>query len=77
MGVIANPYQEVIDWLRSPAGEKWSENRIAVAKARQCTSASQLTLTSYGDKELLCWKGILSVKRDNDPRHSAIFVHRR
>jgi hypothetical protein len=72
---MSNPYQEVIDWLRSPAGEKWSENRMADAKAKH--SSGQLTLTSYGDKDLLCWKGIFSLKRDIDPTHSATFQCRR
>lgn len=26
-----NPYQDVIDWLRSPEGEKWSEQRMRTA----------------------------------------------
>lgn len=25
---MTNPYQDVIDWLRSPEGERWSEERL-------------------------------------------------
>jgi hypothetical protein len=26
--MVTNPYQAVIDWLRSPEGEAWSEGRM-------------------------------------------------
>lgn len=70
---VANPYQDVIDWLRTPEGERWSEERMRVARVMH--SSGQLTLTAYGDKELLIWKGILSVKSDEDFRHTATFRH--
>ena len=73
--MTANPYQEVIDWLKTPEGEQWSENRMAVAKAMY--SSGQLTLNAYGDGTLLNWKGLFSLKRDDDPRNRAEFIHLR
>ena len=29
---MANPYQDVIDWLKSPEGEQWSEQRLEKAR---------------------------------------------
>jgi hypothetical protein len=71
--IVSNPYQEVIDWLRSPEGERWSESRMQVARV---TSGSAISnLNSYGCHEILMWKGIFSIKRDDDPR-AAAFFHR-
>ena len=62
----ANPYQDVIDWLRSPEGENWSEQRMR--KARTLTtrigpSRELATLTAYGVRGgPLFLGGVLSVK---------------
>lgn len=32
MTAIVNPYQEVIDWLRSDEGSSWSEHRMQEAR---------------------------------------------
>jgi hypothetical protein len=70
--MITNPYQNVIDWLRTPEGETWSEARLLAGRVLNETG---LTLTAYGDKELFCWKGILSLKTDAEARHTAMFLH--
>jgi hypothetical protein len=72
---VTNPYQDVIDWLRTSEGEAWSENRMALAKA--IYSSGQLTLNAYGDGTIVIWKGLFSIKRDDDPRHRAEFIHPR
>ena len=70
---MSNPYQDVIDWLRSPAGENWSEERMVAARR----GARVSTAVTYGDPSVLLWKGILSVKTDDDPRTTAVFHHAR
>lgn len=70
--MTVNPYQDVIDWLRSPQGETWSEARLLTARV---LSGTGLTLTSYGSPDEYIWKGILSLKTDTDHRHTAMFVH--
>lgn len=68
---MSNPYQDVIDWLRSPAGENWSEQRMTDARG----GAAVTTLTSYGYTVPFLWKGIMSVKTDDDPRTTAVYRH--
>jgi hypothetical protein len=61
---MANPYQSVIDWLHTPAGEKWSENRIAVARHGP-EGETGLGPNNYGDGTTYLWKGIMSLKTDD------------
>lgn len=64
-----NPYQDVIDWLRSPEGQRWSEDRIE--RARRMYGDGLLfpddglsaTLVSYGGRNSEIYLGgVLSVK---------------
>jgi hypothetical protein len=58
-----NPYQDVIDWLRSREGESWSETRIACA--RRSNGNYGHTLVQYGAHSGEIWMGgVLSVKDD-------------
>lgn len=66
---MCNPYQDVIDWLRSPDGELWSEQRMTLARDRG------FTLTDYGVGGPLVWKGIMSFKADDNPLATALFLH--
>lgn len=54
--------REVIDWLRSPEGERWSEARIA--EARQYNGNFGHTLNQYGTtgRPEIWLGGVLSVK---------------
>ena len=67
-----NPYQDVIDWLRSPEGERWSETRMHDAA---CTGAADSFLLAPSGWHLnrrdgsttdspLYLGGVLSVKED-------------
>ena len=57
-----NPYQDVIDWLRSPEGETWSEARIRQAAVVNGNSGH--TCTRYGTRGDLWMGGMFSVKED-------------
>lgn len=57
-----NPYQEVIDWLQSPEGTSWSENRIWQAKITAGDTAAWVGTTSYGDRQVMWMGGVMSVK---------------
>ena len=60
-----NPYQAVIDWLRSPAGENWSEMRMTRARNNGSMEDLSATLNDYGLKTgPLYLGGVLSVKED-------------
>lgn len=70
--MTVNPYQDVIDWLHTSEGESWSESRMQTA--RVCSGTGS-TLTRYGNEREYNWRGILSLKTDDDHRHTSIFVH--
>lgn len=57
----ANPYQEVIDWLRSPEGEHWSELRLLSANWH---AGKPMTLTSYGSSHVMIMGGMFCIKED-------------
>lgn len=62
-----NPYQEVIDWLESPEGTAWSENRIRTARL-----ASNFTGgVYYGTDDCPRVLGIFSLKTDDKTGYSA------
>jgi hypothetical protein len=58
----ANPYQDVIDWLRSPDGEFWSEQRLKTAARSNGTYGH--TINRYGAQGYLWMGGVLCVKDD-------------
>ena len=60
--MISNPYQNVIDWLHTPEGEQWSEDRIAAR--RDADGGPTLGPNHYGDASCFLWKGIMSLKSD-------------
>lgn len=65
-----NPYQDVIDWLRSDQGSAWSETRMmqaAVYAARHLGGAMAWHLnrsSQLGTTYPLYLAGVLSVKED-------------
>lgn len=65
---MKNPYQEVIDWLRSPEGSEWSEKRMRDARTFENRAGEivQLhTLNNYGYRVgPLFLAGVLSVKEN-------------
>lgn len=59
-GEEATRMAEVIDWLRTPEGEQWSEDRICVARD---AAGQRVSLTRYGDEAgRLFLGGVISVK---------------
>lgn len=67
-----NPYQEVIDWLRSAEGSRWSENRMKEAAWHACMllddgSGAWSLISRTGDTLFvpLYMGGVLSVKEDS------------
>lgn len=64
-----NPYQDVINWLRSPEGEKWSEERMRTAAVALLNlSPAEIrfwNLNRYGNWQgPLFMGGMFSVKED-------------
>ena len=57
---MTNPYQPVIDWLRSPEGEAWSEQRLAHDYWQPSVSDYQRTTYNVSGPAYL--RGIFSVK---------------
>ena len=67
-----NPYQDVIDWLRSPEGSSWSEQRMrkAVMKAFDLDGSGSMwnlnRMTGDTMDSPLYLGGVLSVKEDDE-----------
>ena len=61
---ITNPFQEIIDWLRSPEGEAWSEERMLLGAALSSGSIEYPNLLNhYGNRTGPVYlSGILSFK---------------
>lgn len=74
MKEIINPYREIIEWLRSPDGESWSEQRMKEARFKyrinnqnyyDTSPVSYDTLVNYSDQDgPVFLGGVLSVKED-------------
>ena len=62
MTAAANPYQDVINWLRSPEGEQWSESRIWAARLESGNAGH--TCTRYGMISVMWMGGMFSLKDD-------------
>lgn len=62
MAPLTNPYQDIINWLRSPAGEHWSETRIATAATDEGRPAPGMT--RYANSSEWWLGGVFSVKED-------------
>ncbi len=66
--VPANPYQDVIEWLRSEEGSKWSETRMQQARLVSTSSRFSCyysTLNDYGFRPGAFYLGgVLSIKED-------------
>jgi hypothetical protein len=65
----ANPFQTVIDWLRSDEGQQWSEDRMREARFGYRTDGRnyyEASIVSYSvaTTETVYLKGVLSVKED-------------
>jgi hypothetical protein len=59
------PFQDVVDWLRSPEGEMWSEDRMAYARWNT-PQDSVMGPNSYGDPRELMMRGMFSIKTDGE-----------
>lgn len=58
-----NPYQDIIDWLRSPDGERWSENRMS--EGRRISDAGPVDYArAFAEGETPALIGVFSVKED-------------
>lgn len=60
---MRNPYQPVIDWLESPAGECWSNDRLARAHMAQDGSCLDGFDPGTGEAFLV---GMFSLKYDHE-----------
>jgi len=69
-----NPYQDVIDWLQSPEGCKWSSQRLIDGRH---ASGYSFTLINYGPGDVLWMGGIMSVKEDRCPPGYCSFCERK
>lgn len=65
-----NPYQDVIDWLRSPEGSKWSEQRMVHAGYESAALDGSINWRLNTPSGVTLWEvplylgGVLSVKED-------------
>ena len=60
-----NPYQPVIDWLRTPEGERWSENRLHRAFRNEILSGGPGWRPTFLHPDLcgpVCLVGVFNIK---------------
>jgi hypothetical protein len=72
-----NPYQDVIDWLRSPEGSGWSERRMQEAAYNAALQPGALSWHLNRSDRLigqypLYMAGVLSVKDDMTGEPSSV-----
>lgn len=59
-----NPYQEIIDWLRSPAGERWSESRLRRARRASQSSTPTAYTLGWSGTGPVALPGVFNIKED-------------